>query len=934
MFSPAGRRRGVTLLLVASLATPLAVPAADTTRLYESAVHAFEQGQPKTALIHLNNLLRAAPAQLPGRVLAGKVHLQLDDPAAAEEELIHAARLGADPALTALPLAQARNQLEKYNTVIRELNPSEYPASMQADLWAELAKAYLGKQDVVAAELAFGEALRRDPIHEPSLLGLARHYAAERNFDKAAPLIEDVLRHDPTNVQALLLRGTLKHAQGSLDAALQSFAHVLEIDPGHPRARFLSGLVLLDQGKAPAAADIFGGLRAEHEFFLEAYYFHAKALRQLGLDDAARNALVAGSSLLDQVPVERLLGRPGLMRIAAMIKVENREYEAAYDYLNRFRQASPDDLAASKLLARVLLRLDRPGDAATLLSRLKIGHPRDFELIVMLGDAQAALGDYGAAEHYYGLARRELDNDPRLLERIGKMQALQSRMDDAVQTFEQVLALSESTEATVFLGMLYLSQGQVAEAEVIADRSLARNPENLAALNLKAASQAAAGDPEQARALMEDLVAKHPDFRAAAINLVRLDIREDRLKAAHRRLEPLLAAAPEDTTLLREAARLFAAAGQADRAIEMLERVRDIEPDAVRPALELIALHLRNQQPEAALGVAEDLHDRVPTNFNATLALAKTRLRAGQRALAMNVLAQAERQLRDNPGQHVALAAVQAEAGQYVEARRTLSEALRLAPDLASANLAMARLLAREERFGEASDHAERVLRSQPRLPEALQLLGDIAFAQQDYATADSHYQRLTEVTDSAQVAIRRFRLTAARGQSVQGIEDLRAWQARHRPNAQVLRLIADEWFRLGEKRRAIDAYRQLVELDPNNVLAHNNLAALLEPIDAEQALKAALRAYELAPNNAAVLDTLGWLQVKVGELSAGLANLREALVRSSRSPVIHYHLGVALHEYGQYEQAEKHLQTALSLSPDFTGRRDAEIRLALLQSR
>jgi len=60
-------------------------------------------------------------------------------------------------------------------------------------------------------------------------------------------------------------------------------------------------------------------------------------------------------------------------------------------------------------------------------------------------------------------------------------------------------------------------------------------------------------------------------------------------------------------------------------------------------------------------------------------------------------------------------------------------------------------------------------------------------------------------------------------------------------------------------------------------------------------ALTVAERAYQLAPNDANVADTLGWALVEAGQVEKGLRYLREAKVRSPENPEIRDHLAEAL---------------------------------------
>ncbi|MGB5453627.1 MAG: tetratricopeptide repeat protein, partial [Sedimenticolaceae bacterium] len=113
-------------------ADPLAV------RYYEDAVARFNDGDAKSAMIQLKNALQRDPGQLSAKILLGRAHLALGEPHLAEEELLQAKQLGADPLLVALPLARAHNETGKYDENIRDIVPIQFPRGQQPDLWTEL----------------------------------------------------------------------------------------------------------------------------------------------------------------------------------------------------------------------------------------------------------------------------------------------------------------------------------------------------------------------------------------------------------------------------------------------------------------------------------------------------------------------------------------------------------------------------------------------------------------------------------------------------------------------------------------------------------------------------------------------------------------------------------------------------------------------------
>ncbi len=118
--------------------------------------------------------------------------------------------------------------------------------------------------------------------------------------------------------------------------------------------------------------------------------------------------------------------------------------------------------------------------------------------------------------------------------------------------------------------------------------------------------------------------------------------------------------------------------------------------------------------------------------------------------------------------------------------------------------------------------------------------------------------------------------------------------------------------------------YETVLEHNPDNIIALNNLASILtSEKNFTRAIPLAKKAYELAENSSAVQDTLGWALVQAGEAAQGLLYLQKALDQHPTNPVYLYHLGVAKEALSKGTGME-HIKNALQISQDFPGSEDA----------
>ncbi|BDC53160.1 hypothetical protein F183_A54750 (plasmid) [Bryobacterales bacterium F-183] len=125
-------------------------------------------------------------------------------------------------------------------------------------------------------------------------------------------------------------------------------------------------------------------------------------------------------------------------------------------------------------------------------------------------------------------------------------------------------------------------------------------------------------------------------------------------------------------------------------------------------------------------------------------------------------------------------------------------------------------------------------------------------------------------------------------------------------PGAHLLKGMLEE--QTGDRQKAMDSYRQVLEREPSNALALNNLAYRLaaDPAKLDDALKMAQKAKEADPNNPAIDDTLGWIEYRKGLYWSSVRRL-ESATKDPRTatPVRLFHLAMAYQKAGDGKKAK-----------------------------
>ena len=121
-----------------------------------------------------------------------------------------------------------------------------------------------------------------------------------------------------------------------------------------------------------------------------------------------------------------------------------------------------------------------------------------------------------------------------------------------------------------------------------------------------------------------------------------------------------------------------------------------------------------------------------------------------------------------------------------------------------------------------------------------------------------------------------------------------------------------------GRRSSAIQWYRRVLAVQPNNVLALNNLAyglAVHGKAPAE-ALPHAQRAATLAPNNSSILDTLAWVHHLNGNSAEAQKVIARAIKASAPAAETHLHAAIIFAATGTPAVAAAQLEEALRRNP------------------
>jgi tetratricopeptide (TPR) repeat protein len=115
---------------------------------------------------------------------------------------------------------------------------------------------------------------------------------------------------------------------------------------------------------------------------------------------------------------------------------------------------------------------------------------------------------------------------------------------------------------------------------------------------------------------------------------------------------------------------------------------------------------------------------------------------------------------------------------------------------------------------------------------------------------------------------------------------------------------------------------RQVIEQNPQDAEAYNFLGYSLADrgVRLKEALSLLRKANELAPEQGYILDSLGWVHYRLGELERAEDLLRRALEQAPEDAEILAHLGEVLEAQGRLQEARAAWRNALDQAGEETG--------------
>jgi len=360
--------------------------------------------------------------------------------------------------------------------------------------------------------------------------------------------------------------------------------------------------------------------------------------------------------------------------------------------------------------------------------------------------------------------------------------------------------------------------------------------------------------------------------------------------------------------------------GAPDLARQAADRVLALRPD--RQLSYDLAMLAANRQGdvERALEILKQAHSRFPGEARYLAGLIDAYVTTGRNHQAVDLIETALAAGHENPETLRRMALAGARLDRRDLANRALDRFARLPGKADTAHLIRGRLALSDGDTQAANEALSRISPESDQYANAQTLIAGLRVDSGDHEAAieglraalredtidDADRQQLTLALASTFGEIGRFE----RSLEVTS-RALDAW-----PDANDFRMQkAMTLFALDQAAVAKDVLREIIDREPDHAPALNALGYTLadEDSDLEQAERLIGQALQIAPDNAAYLDSLGWLRYRQGKLDQAVEALENAY-RQSPNAEIGAHLGEVLWARGERDRATAIWEESLEL--------------------
>ncbi len=728
---------------------------------------------------------------------------------------------------------------------------------------------------------AFSPQARRDKY-------LARGKALLQKHEYSRAILEfrNAAKAMPKDAEPYYQIGVASEDAGDIRTAVAFFRKTLEENPKHPGAQFkLAQLMALTNDKA-----------------------------------LLQNAETSLNALKQSSPAS-----PDVLNSLALTELKLGKTDNAVEDLNQVLAKAPEQLSSSILLARTKLsQHDMKGAEAVLLKACESA-PKSADPRVVLGEFYLIEKKAPEAEKEF---QRALAIDPKSASALLDLANLQrsfGRKQEAEQSFRLLASVGQDRYKPVYAQFLF-EEGRRSEAIREFERLAKQDPNDRMARTRLIAAYQAVNRTADAQKVLDEALKKNPKDLDALLQRAEVSLGAGKYGRADADLAEVIRLRPNSPEAHYIRARLYQAWGQPHTYQQELSEALRLNPELLAVRLELAQTFIRDKQTPAALDTLNatpaDQKQLTPVIVQRNWALwTSGDLAEMRKGIDQGLSQERSTDLLIQDGLW------KLRTNNPSGARTSLEEARKINPADVRALSGLNQSYLAQKQDAMALQKVKEYASREPKSAPVQEFLGTVLFVHGDRAQARAAFMAAKAADPhfmDADFSLVQLDLLEAKTEDAR--KKLEGILSAHNDNTTASLWLGNLDVSQGNKDAAIQQFKQVLESDPSNAQALNNLAYLFAESgkQPDEALKYAQKAVELAPDDPNFSDTLGWIFYEKGLYSSAIQYLERAVSKKGTA-VSRYHLAMAYAKAGDLVRGRTTLEAALKVNPKLPEAKAAE---------
>lgn len=883
----------------------------------ESRAKAEQQIQAKTGmsatLLKLKSEVQRQPRSGAARYDLGARLLAEGDPKAAVIELKHALELK-HPELVVLPLlVEALAQSGQYRALIDGYGNAKLadPAA-QARLLSFVAQAMAEQGDVGNAAKTIDLALASNPKSSPALLMKARLAGMRNDIDAGIATLDNLLLDEPNSDAAWVLKGELLQRQpANFKRAMQAHEQALKIRPTNTAA--ISALVALhlSQGDLDKARARLAELKKVEPDSPNTVYVDGHVAYAAGDHTRARELFQAILKVLPNDVNVLLSSGENELLLDATLQAESLFAKAL--------ALAPANLIARQLLAQAQIKLGKSSQALLTLAPLVDVPDANADALFLAANARLMNGEAKAAEALYGRLAKLKPTAPKLRTAVATAGFGKHNDETVIKELRTISDEDHGISADLAIISAQQRKGQYDQALEAAAKLALKRPKDPMVPYIRGRLQLLKQDTVAARQSFEQALQLKPTYFPSVAALSALDIQDNQIANARARIDNLLRLQPSNAMALLALAEISAKQGAPrGTVLKELNAAAMAAPTDTGIRMAVIAYHLQGGEAELALAAAQSAVAAQPDNSELLDLLARCQIRAKQTQQALTTYSKIAILHPKSPHASLGMIDVHLANNDLDAAQRVVEKLLEIFPELPAA-LGRAGVIAVRKNQAAAGLSIARRLQAQPgSAQEGLLLEGQIESNQGNWDTATAALRKAVEQYNSANAALLLHTTLLRSGKAGAAKSFASQWLSTHSRDTNFLFYLGSHAELAHDLSGAEQRYREVLAIDPNNILALNNLAMLLLQRKDPGATALAERAVEHAQDKDLYLDTLAQAYAAANKLDKAIDAQKRAVALAPQDYRWRLALAKLLLQAGNKAAAKAELDRLAALGNSF----------------